>query len=64
MENEVSRTTDVSQWKLIRDGEQISGENLCYIQYYKKVCMSNDQITHHYLRERTAKPRPLVEVSR
>ena len=29
-----------------------------------EIKYSNDQITRHYFRERTAKPRPLVEVSR
>ena len=44
MENKVSRIRDVSQWKLIRDREQISCENLYLLQYYKDDCMSNDKL--------------------
>ncbi len=44
IENEVSRARDVSQWKLSRDGDLVSDENLYYIQYYKEVVMSNNKL--------------------
>ncbi len=44
MENEVSTTRDVSQWKLSRDRGQISEEILCLCKYYKEVFMSNDKL--------------------
>ena len=40
----VSRTIDVSQWKLIRDREHVSKYNIYCIQYYKKICMSNHKL--------------------
>ena len=42
--SEVRRRSDFLQWKLIRDGGQISKENLYKIQYYKEIFMSNDKL--------------------
>ena len=40
MENEVSRTIDVSQWKLIRDTDQLSERESISVHYFKTLIVS------------------------
>ena len=49
MEIELSRTRDVSQWKSIRDGDQISQEIQHLVRYYMEGFVSKEKLKMQYI---------------